>query len=351
MAKCGAIYVLKSKYHGSNNQLIALAEIVGQGRTVKPVRCELVSRIKLLYPLYRWLCRSSTESSTAGGVVFWARRFLLQGECPSLKKEDMVIAKTPPFEAPLLMLAQGTGAKKIFVGSPRRFSENAFDCLISTPSTPADAASVRLSMLPTLLSYQDITAAEGAKDTKHGGGAESRPWCFFLGGNARGYSYSEADWRRICQQMISLSKQHSKKILVSTSPRTGADAEKIIKAMLGDQNEVESVFLWGENFEREGSPMLEYITVSDCLFVTEDSAGMISDALVSSRPVVSLRLKEDSFNPLSTPLAIYHAEKNHLLRLVVDEFDGVDIMHWQQDVFIPLQLGWREELTTQLSSI
>lgn len=338
----GIVYVMFSRHHGSNNQLMAIAETIKQKRLIKPIHCELRTRAKILYPFYRWLCNKFFIGSCHRYIVNIVIKFFIRGSCPHLVAKDLIIAKTPPFEVPMMLLAHGTNAKTIFVGKPKRLSREFFTHLISTPSTPVSPASVYLSMMPTHINYDDIVEINNIRKD------DNKVLFFLLGGKSQGFSYNNNDWEQICDCILYLSQKYAKQVLVSTSPRTGKDGERIIKQRLSSNSNIESIYFWGERKAEEASPMIPFIAASDCLFVTEDSAGMISDALVARRPLITLRLQENNYNSLSTPLVTYHEKRDHLLRLIVGEEAKVDITTWGKTVFIPLQKSWREELTSQL---
>jgi len=338
----GKIYVLLSKHQGSNNQLVALAECIGNNYSINPICCELRSRKKVFYPFYKVFCKILLTYK----IPFIFRKIInyciLNGDRPVLQTGDLIIGKTPPFEVSMMLLVHKTEAQKIFIGEPKHFSKKLFEHLISTPSTPVQRASITLSMMPTSMSYNDILVFEKTVvvDKDH--------WFFLIGGEANGFKYDDEDWGKLCDTIIAYAEKYNKKILISTSPRTGKIGENILRRRLERHNRIDTLFLWGEKKVNEESPLKKFMAISECIFVTEDSAGMISDALVARRPLISLRLQEDSYNSLSTPLTIYHANQQHLLRMVVGNND-VDLHQWIQDCFVSLQQSWEEELVSQLS--
>lgn len=145
----GTVFILQSRHHGSNQQLAAIAKSIFPEHTVMRQRFELRSRSKLFRLFCRLLVR--LKRSTGGirpfaAVLSW---LALRHGYVRVTDRDVIIAKTPPFEYPAMILGAGTGARTVFLGAPRHFSTRDFDTVVSTPSTFCADADIVLETLPT----------------------------------------------------------------------------------------------------------------------------------------------------------------------------------------------------------
>lgn len=66
-----------------------------------------------------------------------------------------------------------------------------------------------------------------------------------IGGDGAGAQYQEQDWMQLAKQMNLLARQHRIKWLLSTSRRTGKQAEKILQQYLNFECIVDVVW-WAE---------------------------------------------------------------------------------------------------------
>lgn len=227
---------------------------------------------------------------------------------------DVIIAKTPPFEYPAMILGAGTGARTVFLGAPRHFSTRDFDTVVSTPSTFCADADIVLETLPT-----EVYGAP-AKATMPD--RTSTPvWSLIVGGDAKGYHYGEEFFRLLCQEMERLSRALGIQWIVSTSPRTGATAETTLMAFARQHPEwVDELVVWGRG-DRSG--LRDLLGRSDTVLITEDSASMVSEAVNQRLRTVCLRPEGAGFNSLITPLLESLERNQRVLRVDLGQLSGL----------------------------
>jgi mitochondrial fission protein ELM1 len=75
--------------------------------------------------------------------------------------------------------------------------------------------------------------------------------------------------------------------MITFSRRTGAEAEKIIRAALAGTK----ASIWNGTGD---NPYFAYLALADHIVVTEDSASMVSEAATTGKPISILRLKGGS---------------------------------------------------------
>lgn len=333
------IIVLLSRYHGSNQQLLAIAKHLNHGE-VLPVRCELRSRSKIFYSLYRlilWMLRSSILSGKLSNLL---RCLVLKNSVVSCEN-DIILAKTPPFEFPLHLLAAGTGAQTYFVGKPKRIHRGEYDCLISTPSTKVNNATVELEMLPTSFTYEEYLSQRNVLE------AGINTWCLLLGGDAKGFAYQREHWVFLADFIIEACKADDVHWVISTSPRTGSLAEQYFKErFINEPSFKGELYLWQEASPDRQRSVLSILSSATRIFVTEDSASMLSEAVNTRLPVVSLRPQASEYNSLTTPLAEYHTEYGHIIRLNIEDIaqKSLEINNWVSLEFRPIARCWSQTL-------
>ncbi len=109
-----------------------------------------------------------------------------------------------------------------------------------------------------------------------------RPWVsVIIGGAIKRHPFSLENAKALGQEIRELHRQIGGSILISTSRRTGAEAEKII------MNELKGIpsytYLWGEKKE---NPIMGFYACADKIIVTGDSVSMASEACGSGNPVL-----------------------------------------------------------------
>ncbi|MCU0858668.1 MAG: mitochondrial fission ELM1 family protein [Pontiellaceae bacterium] len=333
------VYVLQSKYHGSNQQLLALASVLTETHHIIPLSCEVVSRKRVFYPLYRLLIfirsRLGQDSSVSERLARWALTDYVNVEAGSF-----ILAKTAPFEFPAAILASGSKAGILFIGRPRRLSRQFYKTLISTPSSPVENADCSLDYLPVSFRYVEFVEARRSLNKEH------RIWCVLLGGKARGYDYSDGCWENLLNGLMDRARNAGVLLSISTSPRSGDEVERLLRTYREAYPEVISdTVLWREGDRRKPFDLL---VNASCVFVTEDSASMISEALNTRLPVIDITPSCNCRHSLTAGLVEYHCARGSMLRVAVDEISATDVKGWIETEWKPVEECWSDAARRQL---
>jgi mitochondrial fission protein ELM1 len=209
-----------------------------------------------------------------------------------------------PLEAPwpdLVLVAEGAvgsiglevkrrssgKTKVVCLGRPRgRIKE--FDLIITSPQfelTPA--ANVLELNLP--LHSLDRRALEKAANlllprVSH----LQRPWIVLLvGGTSAPDILDESAASALAKEALSRAKQDGASLLVVTSPRTGAIAERALAKVLGEEAHL---FFWSRA-DAENA-YLGCLQLADAFIVTSDSISMATEALLTGKPLEIYRLPQ-----------------------------------------------------------
>ena len=330
------VYLLESKYHGSNQQLKSVAKEIFGYHEIVPLEVELRSRSKIFQPIY-WLALEFLRCISPYGLVSHCiKRLLLKGyDCSSheLYEGDVILSKTPPFEYPSAILKAGGNAKSYHIGEPRRVKRKCFDYVISTPSSPTEKPDISLDVLPTEMSFENFIKIRDAYSCR-------KYYLMLIGGAARGFNYKKSDW----EYLIDFIKEHDEvDWVVSTSPRTGNKVEMFIKERLEGSLHVKELVLWGMGKRKN---IFDCLSGAEVVLVTEDSASMLSDAINCRIPTVSIRPSRSEFNNLTTPFARFHEERKRIVRVETSRISNFPVKYWAHHEFRPIEYCWTESWRT-----
>jgi hypothetical protein len=105
-----------------------------------------------------------------------------------------------------------------------------------------------------------------------------------VGGDGAGYVFKGADWRAFADGLATLARREGARLLLTTSRRTGAAAEAILRAALPAELLADAV--WWSQAPRK--VMRDFLATSQAIVVTEDSLSMVAESIYSGRPVISV---------------------------------------------------------------
>jgi uncharacterized protein len=179
----------------------------------------------------------------------------------------------------------GGRTKVVCLGRPRgRMSE--FDLIITTPQyrVPA-AANVRELKLPLhRLDRRQMKLAAAALAPELS--PLPRPWIVLLvGGTSTPDVLDTAAAQNLARQALAYAKESGGSLLVVTSPRTGREAEMALAAALNGK--VRCSF-WSQKGVK--NPYFGYLALADRFIVTSDSVSMLTEAILTKKPVAVYRL-------------------------------------------------------------
>jgi len=174
-------------------------------------------------------------------------------------------------------------AKTLYIGHPKKLDNRLFTHVLTLLDLGFDNQIV-LDVAPTLLYKGDIDVFCRKYDLN----PNARYWSLLIGGDGAGYHYTQKEIDALIAFVNATS--HQVQWLVTTSRRTPADFEVQMK-----QQMKATVFV---AYNQEPKKVIGgFLTLSEQVFVTEESASMVSEAIAAGKPVVTLypkALKPDS---------------------------------------------------------
>lgn len=109
-----------------------------------------------------------------------------------------------------------------------------------------------------------------------------KPWtAVVIGGSIKGKAFSNENAQKLGESIRALKKKIGGSILITTSRRTGVEAEEIIMEEL--KGMPAHTFLWGEKKE---NPYMGYIACGEQIIITGDSVSMCCEACGTGNPVL-----------------------------------------------------------------
>lgn len=104
-----------------------------------------------------------------------------------------------------------------------------------------------------------------------------------IGGDGAGCVYTETDWRLLAVFLTQSCQKQGWKLLLTTSRRTGSEAEAILKQNISSVYIADAVW-WSEN---PRPVMSDFLSRASAVVVTEDSLSMVAESIYSQRSVLT----------------------------------------------------------------
>ncbi len=259
-----AVWVLLGKWHGDNQQLLALAEALKLPIRVVPLRFNAAS---LLPPALLGASRLSWRSDAPLSPP-WPRVVLAAG------RRGVPAARW--------IQRQSAGHTRLISVNRPWSPMSWFDLIITTPQYALPARpNVQSNLMPFLPPAEDVSPPSALPDVAH---TLPRPWTVVLvGGNSRPMRLCDATAASLAEMVNEQVRRTGGSAWIVDSPRTPSSAMAVIQGGL----EVPATTVsW-----RDGKPLYRALLDSgDSFIVTEDSASMVTEALLTGRPVKLCRL-------------------------------------------------------------
>jgi uncharacterized protein len=344
------IWVIDIGLPGVTNQCVGVARAIAQlgPCRIEPVKLRLRSR--LLQPVFRialrWNLLDGLQSRRSARLLsrLLFSHLPLGGELP-----DVTISSGGRGEIAAAFLGKAMGAVVLHIGVPRRVPSENFDFVMSL--APQDNSGLRcpsisLDMAPTPVLLADVNARQGALlhawKRRH-----AHVWAVMVGGDGTGYSYRPDEWVSLARSLERLGRAFGAGCLITTSRRTGAAAEAILKA----EGPAEAAVIdatWYSEAAR--NVVVDYLAAADVVFCTEDSRSMISDAIAAGKPVYVIRPETSASAPRITEFLVIQETKRRIKRIRIADLAGIDVDQDIATYFQPLTECWSVKLLAALDA-
>lgn len=200
---------------------------------------------------------------------------------------DLILGSGGTSAWALRLLGWQTGAATAFVGPWEPFARDWF-----TYGIAPDSAGAKDVATDFLVSRMTPETATQAALTRFGEAPRPGHWSILIGGRSRSHYFDAADWIALADSLNARARAASIRWLISTSPRTGAEAEAILAERL-DPAIIAELVLWGRKPDKCAAA---FMGGGERVFVTRDSLTMLSEAIASGRPVTAVTPRVTRFD-------------------------------------------------------
>jgi len=220
------------------------------------------------------------------------------------------------------LLAKRYNCKNLYFGSLRGHQPQLFSGVITTIIMHDVDNSIILDVVPTLIDTEKLKEAANSFIKTHNdifADTTKNLWVMLIGGEGSGYNYSKENYKNLITGMVVLAKKYEVRWLVTTSRRTGVENEKYLQSLLQGKKEIAYAVYFNEKPEKI---MQAYLGSGEIIFCTEDSTSMVSEAIISKKPVITLRGLTRNINKGHKAVIARFAKNRHIGRIKIDELQG-----------------------------
>lgn len=278
------ILVVTDGVPGHESQALGLCQWLSSRYHINSVRYEVRLRFKALsriaLPFLQGL-------RTPAGFLF--KIFYTANPLPE-NKPDVIVSMGGNTSFANILLSHYYGCTNIFIGSLRRLNAELIAAHLTLEPT-GHAANIVMQITPSTVDREKLLVEGKVFIREIGLQEDKKYWTLIIGGDGAGYHYSEQDWIALGTWANSIAEQHNIRWLISTSRRTGANAELLLKATINPEN-IATAIWWNHKPEKK---LMAMMGVCERIIVTADSMSMINEAIASGCDVVILD-KDNSAN-------------------------------------------------------
>lgn len=250
---------------------------------------------------------------------------------------DMIISTGGDTCGANAFLAKQYNCKNLYLGSLRGHDPNLFSKVISTTEMPGVDNSIILEVAPTLIDPKNLkNVAKTFLDEQKNRIPEKFDkmlWVMLIGGDGSGYSFTKQDYEHLVAGMADIARQYNIRWLVTTSRRTGLSCEQFLRSLINELDDVAYAVYFNNNPEKV---MQAYLGAGEMIFCTEDSTSMVSEAVISGKPVFTLRGSTSDINRGHLAVIKRFSKQRYICRIKINELAALSpekIKHERIDIY------------------
>ena len=261
-----AVWLLSDGAPGHLSQSRGIVDALATRREVEVVTVDLRVRSTLWKRLGRLALPHIRDA--AG----WFRR--IYGAPPPPGRPELIVSSGANTLLANALLARLHHVPNVYSGTLKGYDPAAFSRVFTV--VPLDVACNHVLPLPPV-------PGELARPLPPPPGGEPL-LAVLIGGDGAGYTFKDQDWRTFADGLAALSPRENARLLLTTSRRTGAAAETLLREHLPAELLADAV--WWSQAPRK--VMRDFLAAAQAIVVTEDSLSMVAESLYSGRPVLSV---------------------------------------------------------------
>ncbi|MFU2486573.1 ELM1/GtrOC1 family putative glycosyltransferase [Thauera sp. WH-1] len=194
---------------------------------------------------------------------------------PPPGRPDLIVSSGANTLLANALLARQHRAANVYSGTLKGYDPDSFDCVFTVVRLAGVACNLVLPLPPV--------PGELARPLPAPSTGTPRI-AVLIGGDGAGYVFRDADWHALADGLAGLARREGAQLLLTTSRRTGAAAEAILRGALPPALLADAV--WWEQAPRK--VVRDFLATASAVVVTEDSLTMVAESIYSGRPVLSV---------------------------------------------------------------
>ena len=290
--------ILSDGIPGHFNQSKGVLTLLKESVDIEDEIIQLRPRVKFLRSpiklIARALCKNLSETK--------AKIIISLYKAIKISDFDLIIAaggNTAAYSAAICFINK---IPNIQLGSPRGIHSSNFTAHLTIDRYFDVPNNIVLDITPNLYSPSLCKGAANKTTTDN-------ECLLLIGGKGIGYSYDWSEWEALISNIINFTESYNCKITIVTSRRTDPKVEGLLKTKLKDSYSDESIWFHSGG---ANANLAQLFGNAAKIFVTEDSAMMISESISSGKKVTTLFPKS-----INSPIRYSnHIQKYRDLRLI-----------------------------------
>lgn len=310
------IWIISEGSPGHVSQSVGLANALAACIPIHIERLECRSRLNgaARAVVRLWMGRSGR------GLPDWILHRWLRLETPAdaAATPDLILASGGKSVFAARTLAARHEVPFVFLGERKPYPSEWFHTVFTPSAFETSANDLPIELIPTQVTAARVNEAAAAWVEKPPG----RLWAAIIGGASVSHRYNREDWHSLGLALTALAEKEGVRWLLTTSRRTTAAAEQILRASIGSHTLARAIW-WSECPEKR---MAAFLGAAEVVVVTQDSVTMVTEAVASGRPVVVARPANVSF-PANSFLPGYFdrlENQGYILRSAIRQLHVVD---------------------------
>lgn len=310
------LWIVNEGSPGHLSQSRALAdELCEQEQSMQIAQIDVWRRFSGLQRfIIRWLMGPEGR-----GFSVYIKRLILGGvilPVGTSSKPDLIISSGGKSVFTARLLANQYDVPYVFIGERKPFKSEWFHTVFTPSPNEQGVSDVAIDLIPTGVTPEGVAMAAKSYDRPQG-----KLWAMVIGGASRSHPYSESDWKLLCEGMNTLAKKYGIRWLLTTSRRTGAGVEELLRGLIDEASLADAIW-WAEKPEKR---MMAMLGTAERVFVTQDSVTMVTECVASGRAVVVLRPTVETFPRRSfMPMYLQRMEDlNYVMRKKIKDLGAL----------------------------
>lgn len=265
-------------YNQTEGLIIQLKEVYSN-LNVEYINIEIKSKIKrkiLRFLLNNFTSFFSNEKNLKYLSIFF-KKFSLPVRIP-----DLIISTGGNTSNFNVWLSKVYKSKNILNGALRGLKEELFTN-ITTVIDLGYKNQIILDVAPNLVTKEKLLIESKKFLNEKNLSSDQKYYTLLIGGNGSGYFFDDEFFNKLIEFIKKISLDENVSWLITTSRRTSIEVERKLQIQLKN---VSSYFV--SYNQKEEKVLLPFLGLGEKIFVTEESASMISEAISSSKEVYTL---------------------------------------------------------------